>query len=518
MSRRIALRSTAAGLALAAVVCLWIAFAPTQLGGRATYALIVGSSMEPGLERGDLAIVRTKDRYRAGDVILFDDRALGRDVLHRIVATSGGRFVTKGDNNGYRDDFRPALGDVRGALWLHLPAVGRPLSWLRAPWHAALLIGLTALLAVGLGSGAGAATQRRRQQQRRPSTRGPAAVPRDVVLAGSLGAVGIFAFLALLAWTRPATHPVAAEAYAQQAHVSYRAPTVRSEVYPDGSADTGEPVFLQLAHRLDVDFAWALESEVPHEAHGTASVEAVLSDARGWERRIPLVAPRPFSGDSLRLTATLDLRRLQRLVDRVSDLTGGGVTTWSLTIHPAVQAEGTVGGSAVGLSFDAPLPFTLDGVRLQPEVGDGTIESLTAPRVGGTLEQPVATTLALGIDVRTMRLISLLALAAALGAAFWARPSLGGKGQPSGHELVAARLGGLLIEAAEAPTPHGRLVELEGLDDLLRLAEARGLLVLHTTTTLGHEYLVDDGGTVYRFRAGGRSEAQPMLRAAGGRP
>ena len=43
MSRRTGIRTTAAGLALAAVACLWIAFAPTQLGGRSSYALIVGS-------------------------------------------------------------------------------------------------------------------------------------------------------------------------------------------------------------------------------------------------------------------------------------------------------------------------------------------------------------------------------------------------------------------------------------------------------------------------------------------
>ena len=514
MSRRTAFRSTVAGLVLAAVACLWLAFAPAQLGGRSAYALIVGTSMEPKLERGDLAIVRTRDAYRTGDVILFRDRTLGRDILHRVVGRSGNRLVTKGDNNGYRDDYRPAPGDIRGALSLHVPVVGRPISWLRTPWHAALLIALTSLLAVGLGSG-GAASPRRRLPGK---TLAGTPLPRDRVLAGALAAVGLVGFLALLAWTRPTTHPVATETYAQQAHFFYRAPAMRSAVYPDGFADTGEPVFLHLAHRLDLAFAWRLDSKLPHNAHGTASLEAVLSDAHGWERRIPLVASRRFSGGRLRLTATLDLDRLQRLIDRVSSLTGSGVTTWSLTIQPDVQAAAAVAGQDVGLNFDAPLPFTLDGVRLQPESGDGTIDSVTAPRVAGALEQPVATVLALGIDVRTARLISLLALAAALGAAFWARPSLRPRAQPAGHEFVAARLGSLLIEASAATPAHGRVVELDSLDDLLRVAESNGRLVLHARTPLGHEYVVEDGGTVYRFRAAPRVEPEPMLRAAGGSP
>jgi signal peptidase len=492
MSRRTGIRTTAAGLALAAVACLWIAFAPTQLGGHSSYALIVGTSMEPQLHRGDLAIVRYHDAYAVGDAILFRDRTLGRDVLHRVVARDGSRFVTKGDNNDHRDDFRPALGDVHGELWLHVPAVGRPLAWLRTPSHAALLVGLTVLAALLLGSGAAAAQGRRRVSS---------GVSHETVLVWALTAAGVFAFVAFLAWTRPATRPAAHEAYAQEAEITYRAPVARSAVYPDGSADTGEPVFVRLAHELVVGFDWRLTAPLPHDAAGVAVLDAVLADGHGWERRLPLAESRSFSNGRVRLVGRLDLDRLQATIDRVDELTGAGVATWSVTVRPHVVARGTVDGEVVDLAFDTPVPFTLDGVRLQPDPGESGTPQFTQ-RVPGTVSQPVAAPFVLGFGVGSARYLSLLGLALAFGVAAWARSSAGVAPRRTDHELVAARLGDLLVEAAQPVTSGGRTIELDDLDSLVRVAEASGRLVVHTRTPLGHEYVVDDGATTYRFRAG----------------
>ena len=81
-------------------------FAPAQVGGGTSYAIIVGNSMEPKLHRGDLAVVRKRSTYRAGDVVLYDSRELGSKVLHRIVRVENGRFVLKGDNNSFLDSER----------------------------------------------------------------------------------------------------------------------------------------------------------------------------------------------------------------------------------------------------------------------------------------------------------------------------------------------------------------------------------------------------------------------------
>ena len=517
MTRRHAIRFTAAGLAVAFLAVVWIALAPVQLGGSTSYALIVGTSMEPKLHRGDLAVVRAQSDYGVGDVILFRDSTLGRDVLHRIVARSGDRFVTKGDNNTYRDAYRPAAGDVHGRLAAIGPGVGRPLEWLRTPWHAALLVALTALFALTVGSGAGVAARGRGRPAavlaRRPAQSFPAS--REAILAGALGAIGVLAFVALIAWTKPATRPVAQQAYVQQGTWQYRAESARAEVYSDGAADTGEPVFLRLAHDVDVTFGWRLDTELAHTVSGTAGLDAVLSDGRGWQRRFALVPVRGFSGDDVQLAGRLDLDRVRAAAARVERLTGAGTTTWSVRLEPRVGAAATIDGRSVPLAFDSPLAFTLDPVRLQPDLGESSLDTAVAPRIAGTLDRAEANELAFGFDVGFVRWLALLGIAAALAVAAWARSGVRPSARPDDHALIAHRLGDLLVEAAPPARAQGRLVELDGADGLLRVAEATGRLVLHARTPLGHEYVVDDGVTVYRFRTGVAGADTAVLRATG---
>ena len=70
-------RTPRIGTALAALVVAglaWWLLAPTQLGGSTGYAVVVGQSMEPEIERGDLVLVRQRGEYGVGDVVLYDNR------------------------------------------------------------------------------------------------------------------------------------------------------------------------------------------------------------------------------------------------------------------------------------------------------------------------------------------------------------------------------------------------------------------------------------------------------------
>ena len=129
----------------------WLYLAPQQLGGSASYAVLHGTSMEPDLHRGDLAIVRDANAYDVGDVVLYHDPALGINVLHRIVGLAGGRFLLKGDNNGFKDSVRPVESQIRGQLWLRVPVAGRIFGWARTPLNAALLAAAATLLLLGGG-------------------------------------------------------------------------------------------------------------------------------------------------------------------------------------------------------------------------------------------------------------------------------------------------------------------------------------------------------------------------------
>jgi signal peptidase len=132
-----------------AAVAAWLVLAPAQLGGPLRYVVVDGSSMEPVLSSGDLALVRASGDVRVGDAVLYRDRVLGVDVLHRIVEVEEGRFVLKGDANGFLDDARLRPNDVEGELWFSIPRAGSAIVWAKEPLHAAVAVFVVTLLGLG---------------------------------------------------------------------------------------------------------------------------------------------------------------------------------------------------------------------------------------------------------------------------------------------------------------------------------------------------------------------------------
>lgn len=118
----------------------WVFLRPTTLGGETTLVTVSGTSMQPGMYTGDLAIVRDTDDYVVGDVIAYrpsqgDESSV---VIHRIVggdAETG--FVMRGDNNDFEDPWLPRPNQVAGELWWHVPHAGTVVAALRDPLLAA---------------------------------------------------------------------------------------------------------------------------------------------------------------------------------------------------------------------------------------------------------------------------------------------------------------------------------------------------------------------------------------------
>jgi signal peptidase I len=129
-------------------VLAWATVAPPALGGPSGFAVIVGTSMEPALETGDLAVVHKASAYRVGDVVLYRSTLMQRHVLHRIVAVRDGRFVLRGDANAFDDPERPAASEIVGRRWFTIPLAGALATWLRMPLHAAVVVFLAATIAL----------------------------------------------------------------------------------------------------------------------------------------------------------------------------------------------------------------------------------------------------------------------------------------------------------------------------------------------------------------------------------
>jgi len=123
---------------LAAVVAWAVLLRPQFLSGPVAYNLVSGSSMEPILHGGDLAVARRQDTYHLGDIIVF--RTEGGNVIHRIVGGSAEEgFITQGDNRDGFDQWRPTPKDILGKMWFRIPAGGHVVAVLRSPMVLAAL-------------------------------------------------------------------------------------------------------------------------------------------------------------------------------------------------------------------------------------------------------------------------------------------------------------------------------------------------------------------------------------------
>jgi len=518
MKRRSLTRVLAGALGLLVLAAGWLAFGPTQAGGTTSYAVIVGSSMEPMLHRGDLAVIREESTYRPGDVVLYESPQLGSNVLHRIVRVQGGRFVLKGDNNDFLDGEQPTEAQIVGKLWLSVPKVGRVTEWLRDPLHAAILVGLATLLALGGGVGVGAARRRRTAGE-------PARAERARRSAGAasgdplpwLGALGVasvlFAVLAVLAFTRPVTvtEPVE-EAYVHQGRFEYSASVQRNQVYPDGRVTTGEPIFLRLVPRLRVSFGYTLESRQPVAASGRVRLDARVSDGRGWERLLPLAPERTFRGPRVSVEGAIDLRALESLVQRVRALTGSSQTAYTVTVLPQITVTGQAGRDPIDAIFAPALPFDLGDLRLQPKLEQaGAGVGPFAPREAGSGTLAAAGRLeagALSLPVGTARRLSLIGLVASLLLGALAFAALLQRYRGDEHERIAARYGHLLLPVRSRSREWTSVTDVADIAGLARLAEQHDRVILHLVERGEHSYLVEDGGSVFRYRA---SAAPPRL-------
>ena len=534
MTRRFpsAFRYAGGVAALAAVAALWLAFAPSRLGGSVDYAVIYGSSMEPSLRRGDLTVLHTRRSYAVGDAVGYHNRELGRVVLHRIVGRVGDRYVFKGDNNSFLDNYHPAGGELIGRMWVRVPGAGRALLWLRPPAHAGIAAALLVLVLLG---GGGKEVRRRRDRRpgrprvvlpgaEEPAPRGrgsaPAAATRSLL---SLAAAGLllFGLLAAIAYGSATTRRLDAPgAYTQQGAWTYSARGTAGAVYPGGRVETGQTVFARLVRSVRVGFSYRFATALPHDVAGTASLDARLTSTLGWSKPLPGAVTSAFRGDAVVLETTLDLGRLERALAAYYKATGVPSDNFNVVLTPRIETQGAVAGRKVQTSFaPTPLSFTLDAfaLHLSMEAAGGSPGSAPVdplhPSVPGSIERFTPRTIGLiGLGVATARRVAdvglLVSVALALIGLLLHRRKDGGD-ELSRMRRDHARL--IVPVQSAPPAPEGGYVDVADLDSLAHLAASYERVILHRHEDGRDSFYVDDDGSVYRYRLGA-AEAPPVPR------
>ncbi|HET9222513.1 MAG TPA: signal peptidase I [Roseiflexaceae bacterium] len=527
-----ALQALISALLLMLLGAAWIVLAPSQFGGQAAYVIVNGISMEPGFHRGDLAILRQAPEYQIGDVVTYRHPQIG-PIIHRIIALDGDRYVLKGDNNAWVDSYHPSRAECIGKLWLHLPAAGGFIEQLRIPRNMAMLAAVlgcmvmatitsgagrpqlrpagkkslfTIRLVVGGRSARRASKHHARPTPAQPHAGGAALVGSDILLFGLAALACASLLLAIYAFLRPTTRSLADDiAYEQTGTFSYSA-TAPLGVYDSDSVQTGEPVFRQLTDAVDVQFVYRLAAEQQFDVHGSSRLAAEVSDTSGWKRVIELQPSTEFSGASFTARGSIDLARVQALIDNFERQTGIQRQQYALALVASTAVEGTLSGQELRDEYAPRLEFLLDRQQLQLAQSSSDRDKPFVQSQQGLLkrsrEQPnTLTLLGLTLEVADARRVALAGLCLALGGALLLGYLMSRAGQGDEPTRIQHKYGPLLIAIRDSqPGDSAVTIDVTTIDDLARLAEQHGLMIMHAQGSAEHSYFVYDGKLSYRYR------------------
>jgi signal peptidase len=518
--RRGVVASLSSAIVVVLVAIAWIAFAPPQLGGQTSYVIVNGNSMEPGMHRGDLAIVRKSGSYHVGEVVTYRHPQIG-PVIHRIVGVDGDHYVFKGDHNSFVDSYHPTQQELIGGLWIHIPGVGAWLTRFHSPFYMA---GLLFLAFVGFGGvaairGSSEPSTRREAQQpaRQELTRGD--TPMQQLLRNWQDTLSVLAAAAIalcgLAWVslhRPADHQVPANIpYAQSGTFGYSAAAADGRVYDGGQAATGDPVYRRLSEQVGFTFAYKLDAQNAANISGTYHLVAELGDRSGWRRTVELGPETPFTGNSFSGSGVLNLAEAQELISVLEQQSGVKNDHYTVSIKPDVSVRGTIKGEAFEDQFSPVLPMTLDALQLSLVAPNGNVDPLKPSANGlvSTLQTKTNTIqiLAFALPVPLARLVSVGGLGLLLAFAGWlVMASVNARRSPSAPVLASgARLRSPLVNVRGAvPQSRSRVIDVASLDDMGRIAARLGAVVLQEARPGYHAYFVHDGDLTYRFEAVGK--------------
>lgn len=509
----------------------WINFSPPRLGGDSVYVVTSGISMEPRFHTGDLAILRPSGTYKVGEIVGYRSPVLGI-VMHRIIRESNGHFFMKGDNNNFVDSYHPTPSDVVGRLWLHVPKIGRLINNQRNRVASVAVASVAMAGVIGIP----AERERRRRQMRRRRSNEPAGAanggrpPRQPNSGGLgaavLGATGQAAAsiiiiitlaaltLAAFAFTRSTTTTAPQHLqYQQIGNWTYHA-AAKGDVYASGVATTGQPLFFSVTPVATVHFNYKFDSAWPTNLTGRAGLTAVLTSSDGWSHSFIIGPTISVSGTAAQLSGTLNLATIKSYLSSFEAQTGqsqtNGSSTYTLNLEPSMHVSGSLGGAVLRPStFNPPLSFSLlpfEALLTYGQPGSSiTLAQLIQPTSSGTvtvlhtsaahlsflgLRPSVSTSRQVALWIALVGLLALMVLALLLR-----RATRCGE-----NEQIGARFGSILV-AVERPDwlDETASMRMANIEDLVKIAQHQGRLILNCEGTSGRDYFVRDQSVTYLY-------------------
>jgi hypothetical protein len=297
--------------------------------------------------------------------------------------------------------------------------------------------------------------------------------------------------------------------YTHRGTFSYHADGPRS-VYADGSADTGEAIFLNVSDRARIRFAYAFMPEADASVEGRIALRAEISDAAGWSRTFVLQPAEAFEGPSAAASGRLQLDDLRRKLERLHERTGVIRTIYQVILRPDVQIEGTVGGTSYSEEFQPALVLEYDGLVLRYVAQPDAVDDPLNPSVTGAVAGPTSATAAtLRIAGRTLPAeplaIAMVVLAFVAACAAWVLLRAARKASELDVPArIRARFADRLVELQRIP--EETTVVIATAAGFERLAVASDGPILEFADRYGVTWLLREGETLYSFRVDTTSE------------
>lgn len=519
------------GLLLTLVLLLiWFAaFRPVALGGRTSYLIIDGVSMQPTLYDGDLAVMVRQPTYAVGDVVAYP--VSGGLVIHRIVVVTPQGYITQGDNRQDIDPWTPGDENVLGKMWFSIPRGGRVLVGLRQP------VSLAAIAALGMLVILNEPVKTRiRRRGKRMSTETWTTPPHvGAALRSRLGAAtatgdapqdlswllytcGLLVLVALLSvalgiysYLQPSYRPVMVDrlryaheaAYQYQVQVEPNDLTGAGVIGPVNAAAGGtaaqSSVFTRLARTIVVDFLYRFHSTGEAAIQGELAPQLELRQDGRLLAALPLGDSLSFSTNEVVWRAEIPVSRITAWIQTLQEQAGYIAGTYTIALNPNLRLAGRLGEYTIDERVQPELTFqiTESQIRfdhLEPWFEEKAVQEETAVpnEIGfGRLTLPVS-------DLR--QLSPWLAGLSLLGAlftgysAYWAL-------RRDENTRIRTRYGGLIASVAEMRLPTDRMVQVSSIDDLARLSQRFNCMILHKVLSdRSHLYMIPDGEVLYLYR------------------
>lgn len=98
---------------------------------RLRLACVVGRSMHPAFDPGDLVVGVWPSSLKCGDVVLFREPTHELYVIHRVIDITADHVLTRGDSNPRSLTEMIEVDRINAKVILGIPSLGSAILWLR---------------------------------------------------------------------------------------------------------------------------------------------------------------------------------------------------------------------------------------------------------------------------------------------------------------------------------------------------------------------------------------------------